>query len=39
MIHDWIRPHESCPFSALGGIGGGVLTAGQPKMCDNQHSS
>ena len=37
MIHVWIQPHECGPFSALDGIGGGQVAAGQTQSCNHAH--
>jgi len=39
MIHVWIVPHECGPFSALEGIGGGTIAAGETRLCDTAHGS
>jgi hypothetical protein len=39
MIHVWITPNECGPFSALEGIGGGTVAAGETKLCDHVHGA
>ena len=39
MIHVWITPQECGPFAALEGEGGGVIPAGQERLCDHAHGT
>lgn len=39
MIHVWIVPRPCGPFSALEGIAGGQVKAGDTKACDAAHGS
>lgn len=39
MIHVWIRSHPCGPFSALDGIGGGTIAAGETRLCDHAHGA
>lgn len=39
MIHVWIVPHPCGPFSALEGIGGGQIEAGETVACNKLHGS
>jgi hypothetical protein len=39
MIHVWIVPNECGPFASLEGDGGGVLAAGETRMCDHAHGA
>ena len=39
MLHVWIIANPCGPFAALGGLSGGQIPPGQPRLCDTGHGS